>query len=426
MSQRTKVIGPRASTIWLLVTIAIVVTAGLVVGAVVLLPQRNAEQHYEAGVAFENAAEWEAAQAEYMHVISIDADYRDVKVRVAEVTGELAAARASIPTATALALEQHYQHALGLINLAQWIEAQAELRAVFDFDPNYKDVQPQLVLVNAKVAKLTPAVVPSSTTTMKSSELPPIALRTFSSTGNPASHPVAEVEVPSEYKIIGGGARVNWTGSGNLLTSSYPATLQRWVATSKDHREKDPATITVWAVAIHDPADQWEVRVFQQTSTQANHPSASVSVPSDYTMTGGGAQVHWTGAGNLLTASFPAGPHRWEARSKDHGDPSPATITVYAIGVRARNGATFPETRVFHNESVSRQHPNSTVEVEDGYILLSGGALVNWTGLGNLLYASWPAGDGSWTAASKDHQWASPATITVYAIGFKNGSRHDD
>jgi tetratricopeptide (TPR) repeat protein len=208
MSQRTRVVGARAPIIWLLIVIALAIVAALAVGGLVLLPQMQAtraaqarqaqvEQHYRAGAAFQDLGDWEAAAAEYRQAIALDAGYRDAQARLAEVKARLteagatatavaiaqvdrarveaqatataqahatATARAA-PTATAQALEARYQRGLGLINLQQWAEAQAELRAVFDADPNYRDVQSLLRQVNAEVARLTPTATPTRTPT---------------------------------------------------------------------------------------------------------------------------------------------------------------------------------------------------------------------------------------------------------------------
>lgn len=46
----------------------------------------------------------------------------------------------------------------------------------------------------------------------------------LSVTSDPAqNHPTASVTVPAGYKLVSGGARVNWHGAGNMLTASYPS-----------------------------------------------------------------------------------------------------------------------------------------------------------------------------------------------------------
>ena len=205
MSQRTKVVGPRPLIIWLLIVIAVVVAVGGLVLYFHRQEQRieqtrlaQAEQHYQAGVAFQNVSDWEAAEAEFKQTISIDANYKDVQARLAEVKARLAEseatatavaialaeqaqtnahatataearatamAQAVAATATATTVEAHYQKGLAYINLEQWIEAQMELQAVFETDPNYKDVQAQLAVVNAEISKLRPIATPSPSVT---------------------------------------------------------------------------------------------------------------------------------------------------------------------------------------------------------------------------------------------------------------------
>lgn len=111
MSQRTKVVGTRAPIIWLLIVIAVVAMAALAVGGLVIYPQlqkeQDAEQHYQAGIAFQDVRDWEAAEAEYKQVISIDANYKDVQTRLAEAKSKqqeaLATVQAKAAQATATA-----------------------------------------------------------------------------------------------------------------------------------------------------------------------------------------------------------------------------------------------------------------------------------------------------------------------------------
>ncbi len=71
------------------------------------------------------------------------------------------------------------------------------------------------------------------------------------------------------------------------------------------------------------------------TSAAAAHPNQTVYLPPGLVVTGGGARANWSGAGNLLTASYPftGSIHGWAAESKDHGESSPASLTVWVIGM---------------------------------------------------------------------------------------------
>src|SRR5262249_6417995 len=63
----------------------------------------------------------------------------------------------------------------------------------------------------------------------------------ISVTSDPRSHNDVRVVVPEGYKLLCGGARVNWQGGGNLLTASYPEGDNTWRASCKDHIVGDGA-----------------------------------------------------------------------------------------------------------------------------------------------------------------------------------------
>ncbi|GEM_PF-1237945 len=251
-------------------------------------------------------------------------------------------------------------------------------------------------------------------------------LKLFSRVNSIASHPEVILEVDSGYKIIGGGARVSYNQAGNLLTASYPMDTRRWYAQSKDHQVSSVASICAYAIAIYDPKDEWDVKIFQATSAAANHPTATATVESGYVLTGGGARSNWQGAGNLLTASYPdpsdnkTNAKSWIASSKDHLAADVTTITAYAIGLKSKAGVVL-STKVFTKTSESASHPSATAVVDSstGYTLVGGGAKANWQGgAGNLLIKSFPDNLG-WKVESKDHVQSGPCTITAYAIGLK-------
>jgi hypothetical protein len=100
----------------------------------------------------------------------------------------------------------------------------------------------------------------------------PGELRIFHSTAQSGKQPKATVTVPSDYKVLSGGARINYSGQGNFLTASFPKDVRTWVARAKQQKVDDIAT---FATAL------------------------------GYTLVGGGAKVNYSGEGNLLTASYP-------------------------------------------------------------------------------------------------------------------------
>jgi hypothetical protein len=44
--------------------------------------------------------------------------------------------------------------------------------------------------------------------------------------------------------------------------------------------------------------------------------------------------VHFSGSGNMLTASYPRDIRTWQARSKDHLESSVATLDVHCVCLR--------------------------------------------------------------------------------------------
>ena len=167
----------------------------------------------------------------------------------------------------------------------------------------------------------------------------PISLDNYkivSATSAVAAHPTQQVDLPAGFTVVGGGARANYGGLGNMLFASYPTVgLGGWVGSAKDHLQSDPATITVWAIGLREAFLKnagMLVSSFNSTSSiAANHPRHTFVVP-DFHLTGAGARVNWSGLGSLLTASFPQDRQTVVAEGKDHIQADPSTITAYAVG----------------------------------------------------------------------------------------------
>jgi hypothetical protein len=154
-----------------------------------------------------------------------------------------------------------------------------------------------------------------------------------------APHPEAETGVPSnEFVLVSGGFRVDWHGVGNLATASFPSTEFSWKARSKDHDIPDPANLRVFAIGLRRnlPVGRVTVVIDKADSGQAPHPAAVATVDPGFALTGGGAEVHWHGNGNLLWKLEPATSQdpTFSAASKDHMHPDPSTITAFALGIR--------------------------------------------------------------------------------------------
>jgi hypothetical protein len=257
--------------------------------------------------------------------------------------------------------------------------------------------------------------------------------RQFSNTSSVASHPSVTVTVEQGYKLVGGGAIIDPVEPSNFLTASYPVSPVSWYAEGKDHEIISPASITAFAIGLYDPDDIWDVQFVAQNSAVLSQPKAAVGLTDDYVLTGGGAIVNYTGAGNMLNASFPSpNPNGdgdwyiWNAHSKDHDISDPASITVYAIGIRLRGApVNSPGVRSFIIAQTTPptdkpQIKTDTMGTTPGDACLSGGgAWDEWSGAGNMLTASGPTRDNDWFARGSDHITASPAL----PLGDISGSR---
>jgi vibriolysin len=162
-----------------------------------------------------------------------------------------------------------------------------------------------------------------------------------------------------------------------------------------------------------------QVRLFTNASSFAQHPRVSVYVPSPYKIIGGGALDNWSGAGNLLTGSYPTA-NTWVASGKDHMTASPATVTAYALAIYDPSNEWDVVIRTATSIGAA-QSQQVVAGLPAGYVLTGGGALVQWTGAGNLLTASYPSSPSpGWVVRSKDHGVESPAWITAYALGIRH------
>jgi hypothetical protein len=254
------------------------------------------------------------------------------------------------------------------------------------------------------------------------------ALRTeiLSVTSDITAHPVARVTVPPGYKLVGGGARDNWTGYGNLLTASFPETPNTWMAAGKDHITGAPASITAFAVAIHDPDDLWDVRIGK---SDAGNPEAiplrEQPVDSGYVMVGGGAQVLWSDVGNLLFASYAKDDKTWRGHSKAHSYTSDAKLVAYAIGLKCKLKEITVKSQIQEARSNESGEPSATASVasegSEDYVMTSGGACIIYKEPGVLLTASYPKNGKTWEGKGKAHHVPCSTAVAVQCIGVKVG-----
>ncbi|CAN8075535.1 unnamed protein product [Agarophyton chilense] len=237
-------------------------------------------------------------------------------------------------------------------------------------------------------------------------------------------HPEAQIYVPRGWKVISGGAEVQYYGSGQLLTKSYPISENGipvgWFVQSKDHLRSDKGKIQAFAVAVWDPFDSWDVVARQTTSSNATHPRAQAFLPSSsgYMVTGGGANTVWSHPGSLLVTSSPTEGYSlgWIASAKSHLQTVPSRVIAYVIGMRPREGQN-PPARERSSRFGPAQHPSGTIYATQGSCFVGGGAKVSRGGLGNMLVDLIPSADGkTFSSYAKDHLEPDNQYLTIYGI----------
>lgn len=154
------------------------------------------------------------------------------------------------------------------------------------------------------------------------------------------NHPDISVAVPTDSVMIGGGFKVNWSGSGNLATASYPQAADTWRAQSKDHLSASPATLQVYAIGLPQYiAGVGTISVITNfsDSTYAEHPTSYADLTSDYAITGCGALLFYDSPGSLLWKIKPAisgGQYGCTTASKDHAAYALANIRTFVTGIK--------------------------------------------------------------------------------------------
>jgi hypothetical protein len=153
------------------------------------------------------------------------------------------------------------------------------------------------------------------------------------------NHPEAAATIPGGHVLVSGGFNVEWSGAGNLGTASFPENTLSWKARSKDHNIADPSNIRAFAISIKQslPVGTVKVDINENQSGQASHPMSVANVDPGFALTGTGARVNWSGAGNLLWMIRPTtstANQEVTVGSKDHNVVSPATINAYSLAIK--------------------------------------------------------------------------------------------
>lgn len=159
-------------------------------------------------------------------------------------------------------------------------------------------------------------------------------------TPSAASHPSESVSVSSAYHLVGGGVKVHWSGSGNLVTSSYPSG-NTWNVSSKDHIKGSKAKITAYAIGLKKSIPGFGNIVRHLPSPQSSYVGTGVdtersNVPYGYVATCAGARTTYSGSGRMLMGYRPdfRNADYTESKSKDHANASSGTLYNYIIAVK--------------------------------------------------------------------------------------------
>jgi len=239
-------------------------------------------------------------------------------------------------------------------------------------------------------------------------------------------HPKVDVSVPQDYVLVGGGAVVlEQIAPGALLTASFPDNnLLTWHAASKDHDTPFPHTLVGYAIGLklkgldRDELKKY-IRFFTNTSGMTQYPETNVSVGSGYNLIGGGAQVNWSGEGNLLVKSIPQG-NTWYVKGKEHGKPSPASVTAYAIGIKEiiPNFGSLEINQESKSEVVQTGFGIVSLNIDNDWVVTCPGAEATYSKEGRLLCGIEP-GFREVTAISKDHEKQDAGSTFAYAIKIR-------
>ena len=248
---------------------------------------------------------------------------------------------------------------------------------------------------------------------------PQMSLKVFHMKSRKAQHPYISQTVPADYKIISGGAKSEYTGTkGQLLTASYPKSATEWFAKSKDHKELDLGFVTAYAVAIHDPNDEWDVKIVTAQSVEGTTVSATATLPEGYVLTGGGAFDDFKEPGHLLFESYPYSSNSWKASGRTVSyTTAVGKVTTYVIGIKHKTKETRTGCSIKSAQSSKVAHPKQFLSVSSDSVLVGGGGRVSQTdgAHGNVLTAIYPDGTG-FTASGKDHLESDHQQVTTYGI----------
>ena len=168
-------------------------------------------------------------------------------------------------------------------------------------------------------------------------------------------HTDVSTTLPSNYVLLGGGVRMQYTfgappatREGNMVTGSFPFGANTWRVTSKDQVKPDPEASQAFAIGLLSTLPGVG-KIYQETwgspVISGEFPTSSASLPSygadQLALTGCGAQVNYSGAGQLLyrlsfnNPDVQGGEILCNAASKDqYVTDTSGLLQSFAVGIR--------------------------------------------------------------------------------------------
>lgn len=149
--------------------------------------------------------------------------------------------------------------------------------------------------------------------------------------------PSGQCDVANGKFVIGGGARSNWTGNGQMLTQSYANSASSWWGSSKAHMVDDSASLDVYCIGISPTIHNFGTFHITRTSKSkhVNYWDTYVVKTSElgYLPTCGGGRATYGGAGRLLTSLWVTS---WNVGtgSKDHWTSDSGTTYANMVSLR--------------------------------------------------------------------------------------------
>ncbi len=264
------------------------------------------------------------------------------------------------------------------------------------------------------------------------------------------------ITLPDPWKIIsGGGGTLEKTAQ--VLVESYPRKvtapdgkvswewhLKTRASANTDVGDDAKAALTIGLILLYDPTQDWDVHVFERKVTsKEKKQEIPVGDASGYVLTGGGLRIDYYDRPTITGSGFPPEAAAATAeriplqayrvktgnvQTSSSGDDQhwkEHSLTAYAIGIRAANGAAI-EPVYSTLLSKEEQHLNTElahVRGANGSPMIGGGAWV--TGEKNFLSWSLPvlenSGRGLWKAYSADRAGVvDKEKMQLVTIGLKN------